>query len=44
LDCHLCKNVANKPIRCTNCNHYFCNICIIEYRNTNATCPVESCA
>lgn len=44
LNCSICGNIANKPIRCEHCDFYFCNICLIEYRKTNnPICPIETC-
>lgn len=38
--CYICRNPFYQPV-VTNCSHYFCESCIMEYvRTTSEACPV----
>lgn len=40
--CHLCRSFFRNPVK-TNCSHYFCEKCLLEYMKTNGTmCPICS--
>ncbi|CAJ1946331.1 unnamed protein product [Cylindrotheca closterium] len=40
--CHICRDAFKNPVR-TNCNHFFCEKCILEHMKTNGTmCPICS--
>jgi len=40
--CHICRSFFKNPVK-TNCGHYFCEKCLLEYMKTNGTmCPICS--
>merc|ERR1712228_599892 len=39
--CHICRNAFQNPV-VTNCQHYFCESCIMGRYAKDASCPVCS--
>ena len=41
--CLICSNVVKDMVECSNCNHFFCNVCINAWTGQKKNVPCPHC-